>query len=109
MLSQDFVRTARSKGLRERSVIIAHVLRNALIPVVTLFGGILTIVLGGSVVIEQVFNWPGLGRLLFEAANAKDYPVVQASVVIGSILLVISYIMRDITYALVDPRIKVGK
>lgn len=109
MLSQDFVRTARSKGLRERSVIVAHVLRNALIPVVTLFGGILTIVLGGSVVIEQVFNWPGLGRLLFEAANAKDYPVVQASVVIGSMLLVISYIMRDITYALVDPRIKVGK
>ena len=109
MLSQDFVRTARSKGLRERSVIIRHVLRNALIPVVTLFGGILTIVLGGSVVIEQVFNWPGLGRLLFEAANAKDYPVVQASVVIGSMLLVVSYILRDITYAFVDPRIKVGK
>ena len=109
VLSQEFVRTARGKGLRERTVIVAHVLRNALIPVVTLFGGILTIVLGGSVVIEQVFNWPGIGRLLFEAANAKDYPVVQASVVIGSVLLVLSYILRDITYALVDPRIKIDR
>ena len=107
ILGQDFVRTARSKGLRERTVIIAHVLRNALIPVVSLFGGILTIVLGGSVVIEQVFNWPGIGRLLFEAANAKDYPVVQASVLIGSALLLLSYILRDIAYAWVDPRIKV--
>jgi peptide/nickel transport system permease protein len=107
ILGQDFVRTARSKGLRERAVILAHVLRNALIPVVSLFGGILTIVLGGSVVIEQVFNWPGLGRLLFEAALAKDYPVVQASVLVASVLLLFSYILRDIAYAWVDPRIKV--
>ena len=107
ILGQDFVRTARSKGLRERAVILAHVLRNALIPVVSLFGGILTIVLSGSVVIEQVFNWPGLGRLLFEAALAKDYPVVQASVLVAAVLLLFSYILRDIAYAWVDPRIKV--
>ncbi len=107
ILGQDFVRTARSKGLRERAVIVGHVLRNALIPIVSLFGGILTIVIGGSVVVEQIFTWPGLGRLLFEAANNKDYPVVQAAVIVGSLLLLVSYILRDIAYAWVDPRIKV--
>ncbi|HEY6203561.1 MAG TPA: ABC transporter permease [Candidatus Limnocylindria bacterium] len=107
ILGQDFVRTARSKGLRERWVVLRHVLRNALIPIVSLFGGILTIVIGGSVVVEQIFTWPGLGRLLFEAANNKDYPVVQAAVIIGSVLLLASYILRDIAYAWVDPRIKV--
>lgn len=108
ILSQDYIRTARAKGLRERVVIVRHALRNVLVLVVSLFGGILTIVVGGSVVVEQVFNWPGLGRLIFEAANAKDYPLLQASVLIGSFLLVLSYILRDIAYAWVDPRIKVG-
>lgn len=108
ILGQDFVRTARGKGLAERIVLLRHVFRNALIPIVTLFGGILTILLGGSVIIEQVFNWPGLGRLLFDAANAKDYPLVQAAVLIGSLLLVLSYILRDLAYAWVDPRIKTG-
>jgi peptide/nickel transport system permease protein len=107
VLSQDYVRTAHSKGLSNRVVVAVHVLRNALIPVVTLLGGVLTIVLGGAVIVEQIFNWPGLGRLLFEAANNKDYPLVQASVVIGSALLITSYILRDIVYAIVDPRIKV--
>lgn len=108
ILSQDYIRTARSKGLRERVVIGRHALRNVLVLAVSLFGGILTIVIGGSVVIEQVFNWPGLGRLIFEAAIAKDYPLLQASILIGSLLLVISYILRDIAYTWVDPRIKVG-
>lgn len=107
ILGQDYVRTARAKGLKERIVVIRHVLRNALIPVVTLFGGILTLVISGSVVVEQIFTWPGLGRLLFEAALQKDYPLVQASVVIGAMLLLASYILRDIAYAWVDPRIKV--
>jgi peptide/nickel transport system permease protein len=88
-------------------VVIGHVLRNALIPIVTLFGGILTIVLAGSVIIEQIFTWPGLGRLLYEAALAKDYPVVQADTLMVSGLLVLSFILRDIAYAWVDPRIKV--
>ncbi len=106
-LGQDFVRTARAKGLRERTVTVTHVLRNSLIPVVTLLGGILTIIVGGSVVIEQIFNWPGLGRLIFEGVQNKDYPLVQASVLVGSFLLVLSYILRDVAYAWVDPRIKV--
>lgn len=107
VISQDYVRTARSKGLKENVVVAVHVLRNALIPVVTSFGGILVIFIGGSLIIERVFNWPGLGRLTFEAAVSKDYPVVQAGVVISSILLILSYLLRDITYAWVDPRIKI--
>ncbi len=105
VLGQDYVRTARSKGLRERVVVVIHVLRNALIPVVTSLGGILTIFIGGSVIIEQIYNWPGLGRLLFEGLINKDFPMIQASVIIGSVLLLLSYILRDILYALVDPRI----
>jgi peptide/nickel transport system permease protein len=107
VLSQDYVRTARSKGLREQVVVVRHVLRNALIPVVTILGGILTIVIGGSVIVETIFNWPGLGRLFFEGLTNKDFPLIQANVIVGSILLIVSYILRDITYAFVDPRIKV--
>jgi peptide/nickel transport system permease protein len=106
ILGQDYVRTARSKGLRERVVVLRHITKNALLPVVTLLGGILAIFVSGSVVIEQVFTWPGLGRLLFEAANQKDYPVVQAAVLAASGLLVLSFILRDIAYAWVDPRIR---
>lgn len=108
VLSQDYVRTARSKGLREQVVVVRHVLRNALIPVVTILGGILTIVIGGSVIVETIFNWPGLGRLFFEGLTNKDFPLIQASVVFGSLLLIASYILRDIVYAFVDPRIKVS-
>ena len=107
VISQDYVRTARSKGLRERSVIAAHILRNALIPVVTLFGAILLVFFNGSLIIERVFNWPGLGRLTSDAAVTKDYPVVQASFLISSVLLILSYLLRDIAYAWVDPRVKV--
>ncbi|TMC76564.1 MAG: ABC transporter permease, partial [Chloroflexi bacterium] len=107
VISQDYVRTARSKGLREQAVIASHILRNALIPVVTLFGAILLVFFNGSLIIERVFNWPGLGRLTFDAAVTKDYPVVQASFLISSVLLIISYLLRDIAYAWVDPRVKV--
>lgn len=106
-LSADYVRTARSKGLADRIVMSGHVLRNAMIPVVTNFGGILTIIFAGNVIVERVFNWPGLGRLFFDSLIQKDYPIIQASLVMGAGLLLISYILRDITYAFVDPRIKV--
>ena len=107
VLSQDFVRTAHAKGLRERTVMFVHALRNALIPVVTALGGILAGLVGGALVIEQVFSWPGIGRFTFAAAIAKDYPVIQAGVMISAFLLVLSYILRDIAYAVVDPRISV--
>src|SRR5260370_34807442 len=106
-LSQDYVRTAHSKGLRRRVVVTGHVLRNALIPLVTSLGGILTILIGGAVIVEQIYNWPGLGRLFFEALVNKDYPIGQANVVVGRALLLLSSILRDGPYALADPPIKV--
>jgi len=108
VLAQDFVRTAHAKGLRERTVVFTHALRNALIPVVTALGGVLAALVGGALVIEQVFSWPGVGQFTFQAAIAKDYPIVQAGVMFTSTLLVISYLLRDLTYAIVDPRIKAG-
>lgn len=108
ILGQDYVRTARSKGLRERAVVGRHALRNALTPMITLLGGTLPFVIGGSVIVERVFNWPGIGLLIFEAATAKDYPLLQASVLVGSFVLVLSYILRDLLYSWVDPRVKVG-
>jgi peptide/nickel transport system permease protein len=108
VLAQDFVRTAHAKGLRERTVVFTHALRNALIPVVTALGGVLATLVGGALVIEQVFSWPGVGQFTFQAAIAKDYPIVQAGVMFTSTLLVISYLLRDLTYAIVDPRIKAG-
>jgi peptide/nickel transport system permease protein len=106
VLGQDFVRTAHAKGLHERTVVFVHALRNALIPVVTALGGILAALVGGALVVEQVFSWPGVGQFTFQAAIAKDYPIVQAATLLVSVLLVISYLLRDIAYALVDPRIK---
>ncbi|HEV8655359.1 MAG TPA: ABC transporter permease [Candidatus Limnocylindria bacterium] len=108
VLGQDFVRTAHAKGLHERTVVFVHALRNALIPVVTALGGILAGLVGGALVVEQVFSWPGVGQFTFQAAIAKDYPIVQAATMFVSVLLVISYLLRDIAYALVDPRIKAG-
>jgi len=108
VLAQDFVRTAHAKGLRDRTVVFTHALRNALIPVVTALGGVLAALVGGALVIEQVFSWPGVGQFTFQAAIAKDYPIVQAGVMFTSTLLVISYLLRDLTYAIVDPRIKTG-
>ena len=107
VLSQDFVRTAHAKGLHERTVVFVHALRNALIPVVTALGGILAALVGGALVVETVFSWPGIGRFTFAAAIAKDYPIIQAGTMIASVLLVVSYLLRDIAYAVVDPRIKV--
>jgi peptide/nickel transport system permease protein len=108
VLSQDFVRTAHAKGLHERTVVFVHALRNALIPVVTALGGILAALVGGALVVEQVFSWPGVGQFTFQAAIAKDYPIVQAATMFVSALLVASYLVRDIAYAIVDPRIKTG-
>lgn len=108
ILAQDYVRTARAKGLRERAVVGVHALRNSLIPMVTLLGPIITIFFSGSLIIEVLFTWPGIGRLLFDSAVSKDFPVVTAAVLIGAELLLVGYIMRDIAYALVDPRIKMS-
>ena len=107
VISQDYIRTAHAKGLRERRVMYVHALRNALIPMVTALGPLLAVLIGGSLVIEQVFSWPGVGQFTYAAARSKDYPVIMAGVMVASALLVISYLIRDIAYAIVDPRIKV--
>ena len=84
-----------------------HALRNALIPMVTALGPLLAVLVGGALVVEQVFTWPGVGQFTYAAARAKDYPVIMAGVMLASTLLVLGYLVRDILYAIVDPRIKV--
>jgi len=105
-ISSDFVRTARSKGLNDRIIWFKHTLRNAIIPVATFMGPAIVSLLGGAVIIEQIFAWPGVGRLLLQAVTGQDYPLVMASVVIGSILTIIGYLLSDILYAVFDPRIR---
>ena len=107
VISQDYVRTAHAKGLKNRSVVYVHALRNALIPMVTALGGLLAALVSGALVVEQVFTWPGVGQFTYAAARSKDYPVIMAGVMLASTLLVLSYLLRDIVYAMVDPRIKV--
>ena len=102
----DFVRTARAKGLSRRRVVMAHVVRNALLPVVTLFGLQLGTVLGGSVVVESVFGWPGLGTLLFDSVSSRNYPVVLGVMVFSAALVVLANIMVDIAYLRLDPRMR---
>lgn len=108
VLRQDFIRTAQAKGLRESTVTRVHALRNALIPVVTALGGLLAFLVSGAVVIEQVFTWPGIGQFAYNSVRQKDFPVIIASVMISSVLLVLGYLVRDILYAVADPRIKVS-
>jgi peptide/nickel transport system permease protein len=106
VLGQDYVRTARAKGLHERMVVGLHGLRNALLPLITSLGALLAALISGALVVEQVFAWPGMGRMTYEAARSKDYPIVMAVVVISSMLLLLSYILRDVAYGIADPRVR---
>lgn len=106
VLGQDYVRTARSKGITERAVVINHALRNAWLPVVTMIGLEFGFLLGGVVVIETVFSWPGIGRLVFNAINQRDIPVVQAAVIVLSLVFIMLNLLVDLIYARIDPRVK---
>ena len=106
VLHSDYMRTARSKGLQERVVIMRHGLRNALIPMITVIALRLPILFGGAVVVETVFQWPGLGTLTLSAANQRDYPLVMALALFMATIVVISNFLADIAYAMVDPRIR---
>ncbi len=106
VISQDYMRTARAKGLSSREIWIRHGARNALIPIATFIGPALTGLIGGSVVVERVFSWPGLGGLTVTAALAQDYPLVMATVILASFATIIGFILSDILYALIDPRIR---
>ena len=104
-LAQDYVRTARAKGLPEREVLGRHALRNALIPMVTVLGVLTPRLLGGAVVTETIFAWPGLGRLAVEAAVTRDYPVILGATLLVSTLVVLSNLITDLLYVVIDPRI----
>jgi peptide/nickel transport system permease protein len=104
-LSQDYVRSARSKGLSEGRVLSGHVLRNSLIPLVTVVGIDVPLYLTGAVLTETVFSWPGMGRLFFDALTLRDYPVLMGILVLGAILIVIGNLIADVLYGLLDPRI----
>lgn len=106
VIGEDYVRTASAKGLPDRRVVIHHALRNALLPIVTLIGLQLGALLGGSVVVETVFAWPGVGRLTIDAIRHRDYPVVQAAILFMATAFALVNLAIDLLYARLDPRIE---
>ena len=106
-LNEDYVRTARAKGLGERQVIYKHVLKNGLIPVITVIGLQFGVLLAGAIITEMIFSWPGLGRLTVEAINSRDYPMVQGCILMIAITYIFANLLTDFAYRLLDPRIKV--
>lgn len=109
VLNQDYVRTAKAKGLPRLAVILRHVIRNALMPFITGLGGIFLLILSGAVLFEIVFSWPGMGRLAITSINARDYPVMMALFVISSFLGIMGILLVDILYGWVDPRVRYGE
>ena len=105
-LNEDYIRTARAKGLSETAVILHHALRNALLPVITVLGLQLGALLGGAIITEMVFSWPGIGQLTIEAIHRRDYPVVQACILFVSVTYVAVNTLTDLTYAWLDPRVR---
>jgi ABC-type dipeptide/oligopeptide/nickel transport system permease component len=106
VLNADYIKTARAKGLPGRVVLFTHAVRNVLISVITFLGMRFGIFLGGAVVTETIFNWPGMGRMLVRAVLGRDYPLVQSSILIFSLLLVLINLIVDISYAYINPRIQ---
>ena len=105
-LQQDYIRTARAKGLKESRIFYRHALKNALLPIITIASMILPALIGGSLIIETIFAWPGMGRLGYEAIMNYDYPTVMGVVVIAAFLTLLGLVIADIMYAIVDPRIR---
>lgn len=108
-LSQDHVRTANSKGLPRAMVLVHHIIRNALVPVITVVGTQVAAIMGGVIVVEVVFAWPGLGNLVYDAVSARDYPVLQGAVLFIAVVFLVVNLIVDLLYAKVDPRIQVGR
>lgn len=106
VIRQDYVTTARAKGLRERAVIWQHALRNALIPLVTIIALSLPRLLGGTVIVEAIFTWPGMGTLAITAVRARDYPIIMALNLITAVMILFSNLLADVIYAVIDPRIR---
>jgi peptide/nickel transport system permease protein len=107
VMSEDYVRTARAKGLSQRSVLMVHVVRNSLLPVVTIIGLKFAELLGGAILTETVFSWPGMGRYMFEAIKVRDYPVIQGATLLFALIFLLSSLIVDLLYGFLDPRIRV--
>lgn len=108
VLSQDYIRTAKAKGLKARQVWFGHAARNALIPIATILGPAIPGILGGALITETMFSWPGIGRTAYTAVLTKDYPVIMASVILVSMTTIVGYLLSDILYAFIDPRIRLS-
>jgi len=108
VLQEDYIRTARAKGCSRVQVVLHHALRNAMLPIITLLGLQLGVLLGGAVITETVFSWPGIGKLMIDSINSRDYPVVQACVLLISLSYVFVNMLTDLAYAWLDPRIRLG-
>jgi len=106
VLSEDYIRTARAKGFRERRVVYTHALRNALTPMISLFSNSLPFLVGGAVVTEQVFSWPGIGMLMVNSITARDYPVIMGITTIIAVTVLIGNLLLDILYGILDPKIR---
>ncbi len=106
VLRQDYVRTAWAKGLRERNIVVAHAMKNAMIPVITVIGLQVPVLIGGSVILESIYNVPGMGEWLFQAIGFRDYTVVQTIALLSAVVVVVSNLLVDVTYAYLDPRIR---
>jgi ABC-type dipeptide/oligopeptide/nickel transport system permease component len=109
VIHQDYIRTARAKGLRERVVVVKHALRNALIPVVTVLGPLFAALVTGSMVVEQIFAIPGLGRYFVDSVSSRDYPVIMGTTLLFAVMLVFSNLAVDLSYTLIDPRIRLDQ
>jgi len=106
VINQDYLRTARAKGLAERIVIYKHALRNALLPILTLLGFMIPSIFSGAVIVESIFAWPGLGSLAIQAVNERNYPVIMGINMMFAVLIFLGSIIADISYAFADPRIR---
>ena len=108
VIRQDYIRTARAKGLNERLIIFRHAFRNALLPLITLFGLSIPQFFSGALIIETIFSWPGIGRLTFDSAVSRDYTMIMGTVLLSSTMVVLGNLLADIGYGLLDPRVKQG-
>jgi len=106
VIHSDYIRTARSKGLAERAVIYGHALKNAAIPIITIIALDIPTFFGGALYVEQIFSWPGMGRLFYRAAERRDYPVLMAVIMVSAVLVVLSNLLADLIYAFLDPRVR---
>ena len=107
VINQDYVRTARAKGLKEKVVIYRHAFKNAMIPLVTLLGLYIPSLFSGAMILESVFAWPGLGKILVDAITNQDQAIMQACLLFSAILMVLGNLLSDVLYSVVDPRVKV--